>query len=411
VDTSGVNEEGRPAAVAALPAPDLAGEDARYRALCRVAYNVVWEPHLLLLVVFAVVGRPWLALLNAFSVIVLLSARALDARGKERAAFWMAIGEITVHAVVATAVLGLAAGSQFQLLFVTLVSVYVPFLPLWGRVTLSVAAGAVLLGLIVVVGIVGPVDPVSAHLSLAFLLLNVAILIGGMAAVLVQLSTVVRRAEDALAHAYVQSESLLLNVLPASIVERLKRRPGLVADRYPDATILFADIVDFTPMSARLTPDRLVMLLDDVNKEFDELIEAFGLEKIKTIGDAYMVAGGVPTPRDDHAEAVAELALAMQLAIGHFHDDEERPLKLRIGMASGPVVAGVIGHRKFSYDLWGDTVNTAARMESHGIPGAIHVAPETFEHLKERFAFTPRGPVEIKGKGLMQTYLLDGRSR
>jgi adenylate cyclase len=399
-----------PAPMTSIPAPDLAGEDNRYRALCRIAYNVVWEPHLLLLVVFAIVGRPWLALLNAFSVIVLLSARTLDARGKERAAFWMAIGEITVHAIVATAVLGLAAGSEFQLLFVTLVSVYVPFLPLWGRIALSVCAGALLLGLIAVVGLVGPVDPVSPHLTLAFLLLNIAILIGGMAAVLVQLSSVVRRAEDALAGAYEQSESLLLNVLPASIVERLKLRPGLVADRYPDATILFADIVDFTPMSARLTPEGLVRLLDDVNKAFDELIEECGLEKIKTIGDAYMVAGGVPTAREDHAQAVAELALAMQVAIGGFHDDEGRPLRLRIGIASGPVVAGVIGYRKFSYDLWGDTVNTAARMESHGIPGAIHVAPETFEHLKDRYPFTPRGLVEIKGKGLMQTYLLGGGS-
>jgi len=396
-----------------LPAPDLAGERNRYRALCRVAYNVAWEPHLLLIVVFAVVDRPFLAVFNAFSVAALLSARALDRRGRERTAFWLAIAEITAHAVVATAILGLAAGSEFQLLFVVLVSVYVPFLPLWGRVSLSVAAGAVLLILIVVVGLAGPLDPVSPHLTLALLLLNVAILIGGMAAVLVQLANVVRRAEGELQAAYGRSESLLLNILPAPIAARLKHEPGLVADRYPEATILFADIVNFTPMSARLPPDRLVLLLDEVNRAFDELIEGFGLEKIKTIGDAYMVAGGVPTARADHAEVVAELALAMQREIGSFADDQGRPLSLRIGIATGPVVAGVIGRRKFSYDLWGDTVNLAARMESQGLPGETQVAPETYERLRRAFTFTPRGPIDVKGRGTMQTYLLvaDARGR
>jgi adenylate cyclase len=354
------------------------------------------------------VGEPFLAIFNVFSIVALLTARALDRRGHERVAFWLAIGEISAHAVVATIVLGLGSGFEFELLFVTLVSVYVPFLSLWSRGALSLAAGASLLGLIAVMGLVGPLRPVSAHLTLAFLLVNVAIVIGGMGAALVQLASVVHRAESALAEAYTRSESLLLNVLPAPIVARLKERPGLVADRYAEATIMFADIVGFTPMSARVPPDRLVLLLDDVNRTFDELIDGLGLEKIKTIGDAYMVAGGVPTPREDHAEAVAELALAMHDAVTAFLDDEGNPLRLRIGIASGPVVAGVIGQRKFSYDLWGDTVNTAARMESHGVPGATHVTPDTFERLKDRYPFTSRGPIEIKGKGLMHTYLLDG---
>jgi adenylate cyclase len=389
------------------PAPDLAGEYNRYRALARLTYNVAWEPHVLFGVIFWIVGEPFLAIFNVVSIAALLTARALDRRGHERVAFWLAIGEISAHAVAATVVLGLGSGFEFELLFVTLVSVYVPFLSLWARGVLSLAAGALLLGLIAVMGLVGPVRPVSPHLTLAFLMVNVAIVIGGMGAALVQLASVVHRAETALAQAYARSESLLLNVLPAPIVARLKERPGLVADRYPEATIMFADIVGFTPMSARVTPDRLVLLLDDVNRTFDQLIDGLGLEKIKTIGDAYMVAGGVPTPREDHAEAVAELALAMHDAVAAFHDDEGNPLRLRIGIASGPVVAGVIGQRKFSYDLWGDTVNTAARMESHGVPGATHVTPDIFERLKDRYPFTSRGIIEIKGKGLMQTYLLD----
>lgn len=391
-----------------LVASGYLGEENRYLALARVTYRVAWEPHVLLAIVFWVVGEPLLAGFNVLSVVALLAAGWLHRRGRVRSAFWTAIGEISGHAVVATILLGVGAGFELELLFVALVSVYVPFLSLRRRASLSLAAGGLLLLLTLVVGLAGGDRPLSAHLTLAFLLLNLAILIGGMGAALVQLATVVHRAEAELHDAWATSESLLLNVLPQPIVERLKRSPGLIADRCPETTILFADIVDFTPMSARLTPDGLVSLLHEVSQAFDELIERSGLEKIKTIGDAYMVAGGVPIPRADHAETVADLALAMQQAVGRFTDDAGHPLRLRIGMASGPVVAGVIGERKFSYDLWGDTVNTAARMESQGVPGAIQVAPTTFDRLKERYRFSARGEIDVKGKGTMPTYLLIG---
>ncbi|HEX6331486.1 MAG TPA: adenylate/guanylate cyclase domain-containing protein [Actinomycetota bacterium] len=205
-----------------------------------------------------------------------------------------------------------------------------------------------------------------------------------------------------------RSERLLLNVLPAPIARRLKQHSQIIADRFPEATVLFADVVDFTPMSTDLPPEDVVALLDEVFTEFDLLAEERGLEKIKTIGDAYMVAGGLPTPRRDHCEAVAEMALAMLRWIdgrrvsGH-------ALRLRIGVDTGPVVAGVIGRRRFIYDLWGDTVNTASRMESHGVPGAVQVTEQVRERLGDRYVFEPREPLEIKGKGLMRTWLLLGR--
>ena len=201
---------------------------------------------------------------------------------------------------------------------------------------------------------------------------------------------------------HARSERLLLNVLPAPISDRLKRHEGVIADRFSEATVLFADIEGFTPRSVRLEPERVVELLDDIFSAFDQLVEQRSLEKIKTIGDAYMVAGGIPVPRADHCEAVADLALAMLDESCGRRDG----LRLRIGFDTGPVVAGVIGRRKFIYDLWGDTVNTASRMESHGVPDAIQVTARVHDRLRDRYTFEPRGTIEVKGKGPMSTWLL-----
>jgi adenylate cyclase len=206
-----------------------------------------------------------------------------------------------------------------------------------------------------------------------------------------------------------KSERLLLNVLPRTIADRLKQERGVLAERFDEVTILFADIVDFTPLSARLTPLALVELLNQIFSTFDQLAEQFGLEKIKTIGDAYMVAGGVPVPRLDHAQAVMEMAIAMRKAVKQFVQDNGKPLQLRIGINTGTVVAGVIGISKFSYDLWGDAVNIASRMESQGLPGKIQVTEATYQRLQHQYIFERWGVLNIKGKGTMTTYLLVGR--
>jgi len=205
------------------------------------------------------------------------------------------------------------------------------------------------------------------------------------------------------------SERLLLNVLPGPIAERLKRETGVIADAHDDVTVVFADVVDFTPYSERTSPDRVVALLNDLFTAFDRLAERLGLEKIKTIGDAYMVVAGLPTARPDHAEAAADMALAMQTELARVSSARGLELQLRVGMQSGPVVAGIIGKRRFIYDLWGDTVNTASRMESSSLPGRIQVTEEVQRRLRGSFAFEPRGEIEVKGKGRLRTYLLVGR--
>ncbi len=214
----------------------------------------------------------------------------------------------------------------------------------------------------------------------------------------------------AIGQANEKSEKLLLNILPRSIADRLKEEPQAIADRLGEVTVLFADIAGFTPLSESLAPEELVHLLNRIFSEFDTMVDALGLEKIKTIGDAYMVAGGLPVPRLDHAEAVAELALRMREAASRFVAPDGRSVEMRIGLHTGPVVAGVIGVKKFSYDLWGDTVNTASRMESHGQPGTITVSQTTRQRLGERYTFEARGPVKVKGKGEMELFFLTGRA-
>jgi class 3 adenylate cyclase len=206
-----------------------------------------------------------------------------------------------------------------------------------------------------------------------------------------------------------KTERLLLNILPQPIAERLKREQHTIADQFPSATVLFADVVGFTHLSSQISAAELVVLLNLLFSMFDEIAEKDGVEKIKTIGDAYMAAAGLPTPRSDHAEAIANLALDMQQAVARFNIEQNQSFSIRIGINTGPVVAGVIGLKRFIYDLWGDTVNIASRMESHGLAGCIQVTEATYECLKEQYLFEQRGVIEVKGKGLMTTYLLTGK--
>jgi adenylate cyclase len=204
-----------------------------------------------------------------------------------------------------------------------------------------------------------------------------------------------------------RSEALLVNILPGSIVERLKSATQAIADHFDSASILFADVVDFTPLAQRLAPADVVGILDQLFSRFDTLVERHGLEKIKTIGDCYMAAAGVPDPHPDHARRAALLALDMRDAVATWAIAGQQGLELRIGINSGPVVAGVIGTKRFLYDLWGDAVNTASRMEAHGTPGEIQITGATYELLKDDFVCRRRGTILVKGLGEMETYYLD----
>jgi len=241
-----------------------------------------------------------------------------------------------------------------------------------------------------------------------FLVMNVA---GTMVSAYVMLSYFVEqreRAHRALEAERERSEHLLLNVLPEPIAERLKSEPGVIAEHYDSVSVLFADLVGFTAHSAVMAAADVVTLLDQVFSAFDRIADAEGVEKIKTIGDAYMLVGGLPNPRPDHLAAVARTALALRDEVARLAAQPGQEwLAIRIGIDSGPVVAGVIGRRKFIYDLWGDTVNTASRMESHGQAGAIQLTARAAAALGPDFTTRPRGTIDVKGKGPMQTFLLD----
>ena len=206
-----------------------------------------------------------------------------------------------------------------------------------------------------------------------------------------------------------KSDTLLLNILPESIAERLKNGETLIADDIENATVLFADLTGFTKLSSSTSAKELLMLLNNIFSVFDELLVKHSLEKIKTIGDNYMLAGGIPEPSEDHAVHVAEMALDMIDVLPKINTESQKTMKIRIGINSGPVSAGVIGKKKFIYDLWGDTVNVASRMESYGKHNQIHVNERTYEILKDKYLFKKRKALEMPGKGKMQTYFLKNR--
>jgi adenylate cyclase len=217
------------------------------------------------------------------------------------------------------------------------------------------------------------------------------------------------RAEEAAAREYERSESLLMNILPASVATRLKSNSSVIADKYDEASILFADMAGYTALAGDMAPDDLVHFLNRVFSEFDRLVEHHGLEKIKTTGDAYMVVSGLPAPRPDHAEALAQLALDMRAAAADLPDPHGRGVAIRIGIGTGPIVAGVVGTRKFFYDVWGDAVNVASRMESTGVSGQIQVSHKAYERLRSQFVLDGPSETNVKGKGRMQTWFLVGR--
>ena len=272
-----------------------------------------------------------------------------------------------------------------------------------------VAYVAVFLGSGIAGEVIGPIwSPLPGWFTTTMLALNIAV---GGAIVFTLLAVFARQRRDALAALRLEqekAENLLLNILPRSIADRLKAQTQPIADQFDSASILFADVVDFTPWSERLLPAEVVGYLDRLFTHFDELAERHGLEKIKTIGDCYMVAAGVPTPRPDHARALALMALDMLEAMHSTDGVGHLGLELRVGINSGPVVAGVIGRKRFLYDLWGDAVNTASRMESHGTAGRIQITRATYALLADEFECEPRGTISVKGKGEIEVWYLIG---
>jgi adenylate cyclase len=257
--------------------------------------------------------------------------------------------------------------------------------------------------------VLGTSSPMPVWFSSLMLALNITV---GGTIVFTLLALFAKQREEALValrHEHERAESLLLNILPGSIAERLKAHTETIADQFTAASVLFADVVDFTPRTEHLPPAKVVGMLDQLFSHFDTLAERYELEKIKTIGDCYMVAAGVPIARSDHARALALLALDMVASMAPGGAVGDLGLEVRVGINSGPVVAGVIGRKRFLYDLWGDAVNTASRMESQGTPGQIQITRATYELIKAEFTCEPRGTVSVKGKGEMETWYLVGQ--
>jgi adenylate cyclase len=302
-------------------------------------------------------------------------------------------------------------GSGLQLYF--LVAACLVVLQLGSeRVVLAASMAAVAAALVIALQFLVPRDTglqPAWLLSLGFVITTVSACVMAVATMWYALREL-RRAQEAVEHEYDRSEALLANMLPASIAERLKDPArNIIADKYDDASVLFADIAGFTERASDMAPDKLIRFLDRLYSDFDALVDKRGLEKIKVSGDSYMVVSGVPQARPDHVEALADLALDMAETVSGLKDSQGRPLPLRIGLATGPVVAGVVGSRRFFYDVWGDAVNVASRMEATDSVGRIQVPEQVYQRLKNDFVLQERGGVEVKGKGVMRTWYLIGR--
>ncbi|HJQ60844.1 MAG TPA: adenylate/guanylate cyclase domain-containing protein [Vineibacter sp.] len=324
---------------------------------------------------------------------------------------------LVVYVQIFRVVVSVGTGDGASLTYLSATVLFVLFIG-FERVVLAAAMAVLAAGLMIWLHLTvpystGAVPTESLHVSF---IVNVVMNTIGIFAVVYYAVRQAARAEAALEREYQRSELLLGNILPPPVAVRLKEREavagaGPVADRYDAASILFADMAGFTGRASDTAPDALVTFLDEVFTKLDDLVERHALEKIKTTGDAYMVVSGVPQARADHAAALADLALDMQAALAGLVDPKGRAVPVRIGIASGPVVAGIVGRKKFFYDVWGDAVNTAARMEQTAEPGTIQVAPQTGDKLLDDFELQERGFVEVRGKGAMRTWLLIARKR
>jgi class 3 adenylate cyclase len=336
------------------------------------------------------------------------SAIALNAARRWRAAPVGALVTANAHVLLVSLLLGRAVG--FHYYFFIFAPIAFLLLPPSEKATLALFS-LLPLGLFAWIQY-GHVTPWRAIGPSVAQTLNVVAFVstfGTLVAIVSLFALDAARWETMLATEMERSERLLLNILPASISQRLKRGDEAIADGFDEVTVLFADIVGFTELSSKLGPDEIVRVLNRIFSEFDALSEKFPVEKIKTIGDAYMVASGLPEPNPRHVRVIAELALEMRAALARVAKETGHALDVRIGVHTGPVVAGVIGTRKFIYDLWGDTVNTASRMESHGVPGAVQVTEAVRAKLGDGFVLEERGEIQVKGKGVMKTWLIRDR--
>ena len=384
----------------------LSNEEQRYLTVLNLSGPVAGIGHFGYLVIFWQLDYTVLAFYNIFSVLVFALGTWRSFKGDYRTATYLcALIEFPLHAALATLYLGFEAGFWLAGFMSIAALMLCPLFSRWVRFLLANV-------IVIIVGAVcifslefGPVHEVPDWLSHVFLMNNMLTLTLAISMVNALYDVAVEAAETAQQREFQRAEGLLLNILPARIAERLKAQEEPLADSLTSVTVLFSDIAGFTNMSRGMTAEALVTLLNDLFMRFDDLVEQHGAEKIKTIGDAYMIATGLDGARD-HAERMILLAQDMQTAFEDFRQTHQLDLGLRTGVHSGAAVAGVIGKHKFAYDLWGDTVNVASRMESSGISDRIQMSSETRDLLPESFITEPRGMIEIKGHAARKAFLL-----
>ena len=361
--------------------------------------------HFFLLLVYLYIDVLSMAYVNAASIGVFAIAVVLVRLGWHYAGINLSLVEASIHTPLATYLLGPGAGYLIFNLLIAMCAALI-FPSTQQRERIVVLAYGFISSAILIYSTYDKVPPIvleTWQLNTVFCLIATSTYFSlvGFAYHFVNASDIADRRVD---HELKRSEALLLNILPAPIAAQLKTNPGTIAESFEQVTVLFADIVGFTKLSAVSPGAEIVEMLNDIFSRFDRIAAKHGLEKIKTIGDAYMVVGGLPTPRHDHAEAVVQMALDMAEAIKGAKAQARSKIEIRIGIHSGPVVAGVIGEQKFAYDLWGDTVNTASRMESHGLPGQIQISDQTADLVHDFFELESRGTIEVKGKGEIKTW-------
>jgi len=376
-----------------------------------IANSMAFLLHLSWIFVFYGLGFATLSWINVGSVLIWIFNIAILCRwGTILTAVVIGSTEVVVHQALAIYYLGWGYGFQYYLLVVVAFAFMMNFksMPIPGA--MFVVCLVSFLGFYYKVQYWNePHVDLGSVVQETFLMANVTSAFAILAMMSYVYSEAARKAEALLELERQKSEGLLLNILPVSIAERLKEDSSIIADHFESATVMFADIVGFTAMSEKITPKELVNYLNRLFCAFDDLAEKHGLEKIKTIGDAYMVAGGLPEQQEGHAKNVSSMAIDMLDAVEAYNREMRQDVNIRIGIHTGPTVAGVIGIKKFVYDVWGDTVNTASRMESSSLPGRIQLSEQAAALLDDDFVIEERGTVEVKGKGSMKTYWLLGR--
>ena len=390
--------------------PTVARYDQRMYYSMLLANFMALLLHFAWIFVFLKLGLTTLGLVNILSVAIwIFNIALIRLRGAVLTAVVIGACEVLSHQFLAIYYFGWGYGFQYFLLVIVAFAFMMNFRNLIIPVTLFVVCLLGFLWYYYSVQYWLPHDNDDPTIREAFLMANVTTAFTILAIMSYVYSEAARKAEAKLELEQQKSERLLLNILPASIAERLKESTTVIADHFESTTVMFSDIVGFTALSEKIPPSELVNRLNQIFCLFDDLADRHGLEKIKTIGDAYMVAGGFPDPSEGHASNVSAMALDMLAAIEACNREAEYPVSIRIGIHTGPAVAGVIGVKKFVYDVWGDTVNTASRLESSGLPGRIHISEQAALLLDRDFHVEERGSVELKGKGCMKTYWLLGR--